>query len=910
MIKKIIQKVTHTILFIIYTFINILKLLTAIFSTTIILGIIVSLILFIKIKPTLDESKNIVFEKLTRFDDNTLIPTEDTIVYDESGNELGRINVGNFEYKNIQEINPLIINSYIAVEDKRFKEHSGIDFIAILRAGLSLAKHRGKITQGGSSITQQVIKNMLLTNERSYKRKLSEMMLAPYIDVRLGKDKVMELYCNTNFYANNCYGVESASKFYFNKTNNELTPDEVALLVGLSNSPANYDPIKHKDKALEKRNKILSIMKNNNVITEDEYNNAINTEITIYGERPNKTKENYATSFALRASTIELMKNNNFKFQYTFKNKDEYDTYKNNYKEVYNHFMNDIRNGGYNITVTLDNNLQTATQQILDNNLSSFDEIDPTTQKQAFQGAIVVIENSSHSVKAIIGGRGDDEFNRAYLSVRQPGSTIKPLLDYGPAIDVGKYQENSVVNDHYEEGKPKNAGNYFGNITIKEALPRSLNTVAHSLLNDIGIDVGLSYLNKMQFKNINYIDSNSISIALGGFTNGVTVIDLAKGYETIANGGIYNDKTYISSIKFKNEELLKSEYTDTRVYDENTSYIITDMLKDVINKPYGTGYGLNVNDQIVAGKTGTTNDNKDGWFVGYSKYYTVAVWTGYDTPREMQGVYGKTYSGKIWQEVMNMLHQNLKPIDFTVPSNISIQDDFILTTDADIKLEKLNGSNNQNKEFDAITNEVINFENFNIKSVDDAIAVEPTFNNIKSKVEIINNDTIRNDLLIRISNKYDKLKIELTGWDTKIKEYQNLKTQEQQIADEKAKIENEKQRQKELEKIKIANFNNALKNLQDLNYKLDVQDFNYINNQIKNALTQLESLPSYQDYFTKYQNTLDNYNSLKTKEELLQQEKSKNNQPTTESYYIYETEYEPIYDSENIIADPSVEYTN
>ena len=414
----------------------------------------------------------------------------------------------------------------------------------------------------------------------------------------------------------------------------------------------------------------------------------------------------------------------------------------------------------------------------------------------------------------------------------------------------------------------------------------------------------------MQFKNINYIDSNSISVALGGFTNGVTVVDLAKGYETIANGGIYNDKTYISSIKFKNEELLKSKYTDTRVYDENTSYIITDMLKDVINKPYGTGYGLNVNDQIVAGKTGTTNDNKDGWFVGYSKYYTVAVWTGYDTPREMQGVYGKTYSGKIWQEVMNMLHQNLEPIDFTVPSNISIQDNFILTTDADIKLEKLNGSNNQNKEFDAITNEVINFENFNIKSVDDAIAVEPTFNNIKSKVEIINNDTIRNDLLIRLSNKYDKLKIELTGWDTKIKEYQNLKTQEQQIADEKAKIENEKQRQKELEKIKIANFNNALKNLQDLNYKLDIQDFNYINNQIKNALTQLESLPSYQDYFTKYQNTLDNYNSLKTKEELLQQEKSKNNQPTTESYYIYETEYEPIYDSENIIADPSVEYTN
>lgn len=227
----------------------------AIISLTIIAGIIGSIIVYVKVKPTLEESRQIVFDKLSQLENNSLIPISDTIVYDTSGTELGRISVSNFEYKDIQEINPKLINAYIAVEDKRFKQHMGIDFLATSRAVVSLLKHRGKITQGGSSITQQVIKNMLLTNERSYKRKITELLLAPYIDARLGKDKVMELYCNTNYYANNCYGVESASKFYFNKSNTELSDDEIAMIVGLSNSPNNYDPIKHKDKAIEKETK-------------------------------------------------------------------------------------------------------------------------------------------------------------------------------------------------------------------------------------------------------------------------------------------------------------------------------------------------------------------------------------------------------------------------------------------------------------------------------------------------------------------------------------------------------------------------------------------------------------------------------------------------------------------------------
>lgn len=887
---KIIKQILHTISLCIYIIVNTIKTIIAILTAFIIVLIICSIIIYVKVKPTLEESRQVVFDKLSQLENNSLIPISDTVIYDASNNELGRISVSNFEYKDIQNINPKLVNTYIAVEDKRFKQHMGIDFLATSRAIVSLLKHRGKITQGGSSITQQVIKNMLLTNERSYKRKITELLLAPYIDTRLGKDKIMELYCNTNYYANNCYGIESASKFYFNKSNTELSDDEIAMIVGLSNSPNNYDPIKHKDKAIEKRNKVLLTMKEQNLISDDEYNADIKKDIQIFGQKQNKTKETYATTYALRSATLALLKEQNFSFKYTFKTKEEYDTYKQSYKEAYNTTYNDLRNGGYDITVSLDNNLQPQIQDILNNNLSSFTDIDPQTNKLAFQGAVVVINNSTHQVSAIIGGRNDDEFNRAYLSVRQPGSTIKPLLDYGPAIDTGKYQENSIVNDKLEEGKPKNSGDhYYGEITIKDALPRSLNTVAYSLLNNIGIDVGISYLDKLQFKNLSYIDSNSMSMALGGFTYGATVVDMATAYETFANDGIYYDTQYVTSIKKDNKELLTKENIPVKVYDANTSYIITDMLKDVIEKPYGTGYELNVPNQIVAGKTGTTNENKDGWFVGYSKYYTVAVWTGYDNPKPMPGIYGKTYSGKIWKDVMTLLHQNLPTLDFDKPNNIEETNGYILATDVAEKKLKLNGSQNQNNEYKIIETEVNEYEQYQFSSIDDVINFDTKYQNLKSKIELINDDSLRSQLLARLEMKTNILKADIPNWQAKIDEYNNAKTKEKQIKQEQLKVENEKKQQKALEKIKISNFENALNALKNLQFKLDTDTFNQINNQILQCLEELKPLPDYERYNSDYRNTLDKYNSLKSITDI-------QDEPSSEyDDYTIEYEYTPDY---------------
>lgn len=887
---KIIKQILHTISLCIYIIVNTIKTIIAILTASIIGLIICSIIIYVRVKPTLEESRQVVFDKLSQLENNSLIPISDTVIYDASNNELGRISVSNFEYKDIQNINPKLVNTYIAVEDKRFKQHMGIDFLATSRAVVSLLKHRGKITQGGSSITQQVIKNMLLTNERSYKRKITELLLAPYIDTRLGKDKIMELYCNTNYYANNCYGIESASKFYFNKSNTELSDDEIAMIVGLSNSPNNYDPIKHKDKAIEKRNKVLLTMKEQNLISDDKYNADIKKDIQVFGQKQNKTKETYATTYALRSATLALLKEQNFSFKYTFKTKEEYDNYKQSYKEAYNATYNDLRNGGYDITVSLDNNLQPQIQDILNNNLSSFTDIDPQTNKLAFQGAVVVINNSTHQVSAIIGGRNDDEFNRAYLSVRQPGSTIKPLLDYGPAIDTGKYQENSVINDKFEESKPKNSGDhYYGEITIKDALPRSLNTVAYSLLNNIGIDVGISYLDKLQFKNLSYIDSNSMSMALGGFTYGATVVDMATAYETFANDGIYYDTQYVTSIKKDNKELLTKENIPVKVYDANTSYIITDMLKDVIEKPYGTGYELNVPNQIIAGKTGTTNENKDGWFVGYSKYYTVAVWTGYDNPKPMPGIYGKTYSGKIWKDVMTLIHQNLPTLDFDKPNNIEETNGYILTTDVAEKKLKLNGSQNQNNEYKVIETEVNEYEQYQFSSIDDVINFDTKYQNLKSKIELINDDSLRSQLLARLEMKTNILKADIPNWQAKIDEYNNAKTKEKQIKQEQLKVENEKKQQKALEKIKISNFENALNALKNLQFKLDTDTFNQINNQILQCLEELKPLPDYERYNSDYRNTLDKYNSLKSITDI-------QDEPSSEyDDYTIEYEYTPDY---------------
>ncbi|MEY8356333.1 transglycosylase domain-containing protein [Lachnospiraceae bacterium 54-53] len=597
----------------------------------------------------------------------------DTRVYDSGKTLIGTINSGHYEYVPIAEISENLQNAYIAQEDRRFYKHHGIDYIGLLRAGVVFVKNKGTITQGGSTITQQVIKNTYLTQERTFQRKLTEFFTAPRIEDKYSKADILEFYCNTNFYANRCYGVSEASRYYFDKEAKDLTVWEAATLAGISNNPSKYDPVSHPETSRKKRDQVIDNMALCELITEEEKDYAKSQPLTVAQVYEAGTKENYQTSYAIHCAAVELMKNDGFSFQYIFSSQADYDSYKEQYQELYQSKSDLIRNGGFEIHTSLETPVQTALQDTIDKRLEGFKDVQENG-KFALQGAAVCIDNRTGYVVAIVGGRGtDDEYNRGFLSRRQPGSTIKPLIDYAPAFETGYYYPSRLVNDHLFDKGPKNSGGkYYGNVSVREALNRSLNTVAWQVLADIGVDTGMGYLGKMHFNGLSYLDNGNSSMSIGGFTEGARVVDMAKGYSVLANKGMYSNNTCITSIISQYDgEVYNGNQADERIFTEDTAYMITDVLKGTLDKSYGTGYGLGL-DVPAAGKTGTTNSNKDTWFCGYTKYYTTAIWVGYDTPKAMPGVYGKTYSGRIWHDFMAGINSGLPAQDWDMPATVSL----------------------------------------------------------------------------------------------------------------------------------------------------------------------------------------------------------------------------------------------
>ncbi len=639
-----------------------------------ILCVAAGVLIFIKVKPQLEDGRQVAYDTLAQMKRDDFSMLSDTEIFDKDGNRIGIINAGHYEYADISDISLNLQNAYIAQEDRRFKTHSGVDWIATFRAGLALVKHKGAITQGGSTITQQIIKNTYLTQEKTFTRKMVEILLAPEIEKAYSKADIMEFYCNTNFYGHRCYGVQAASQYYFGKDAADLEVYEAAVLVGISNSPSAYDPITHPDASRRKRDEVLKSMLEVDMLSQEAYDKAVSQPLRIQRQEQEGTDDSYLTSYAVHCASLELMKQEEFSFRYTFADKQDYDQYIELYTTVYNEKNDSIRSGGYQIYTSLDQDIQQMLQTHLDQVLSPFTEIQENG-KFALQGAGVIVDNQTNYVVAIVGGRGtEDQFNRGYLSARQPGSTIKPLIDYGPAFDTGEYYPSRVVDDHkWEDGPSNSGGRYYGPVTVREALNRSLNTVAWQVLEDIGIDTGLSYLDSMQFHRLTYVDNGVQSLSIGGFTNGVRVVDMAKGFSTLANSGLYNDRTCILRIEHEHEGTLTSRIPSItrQVYGSDSAFMLTDVLKGTFTSPYGTGRGLGLAGGMpAAGKTGTTNSSKDTWFCGYTRYYTTAVWVGYDTPRAMPGVYGSTYAGAIWKNVMNQLHENLEPWDWERPETV------------------------------------------------------------------------------------------------------------------------------------------------------------------------------------------------------------------------------------------------
>lgn len=809
---------------------NIIGTAMGILASVMVIGGIVGLCVYVKVLPMFTEAREEVFDKLVHLSEDDFVMKEDTVVYDSKGKKVGSVNAGSYKYVKINDVSPYIYEGYIAVEDKRFKTHGGVDLVATMRAGVSLLKHNMEITQGGSTITQQVIKNNLLTQNKSYTRKIAEILLAPTIESKFTKAQIMEFYCNSNFYGNKCYGVGAASKYYFGKKCADLEPHEAAMLIGLSNSPASYNPVLHPKAALKKRNSVLRIMCKEGVITPKEYKSALKKKLNIkqFSEKGG-SKDSYVMSYAIHCAAISLMEKENFKFKYVFDSKEDYQKYNKQYSKVYSEKIESIRSGGYKLYTSINMKKQKKLQKAVDNGLSFNKEKDVDTGKYALQGAAVCINNETNYVEAIVGGRGkNDQYNRAYLAARQSGSAIKPLIDYAPGFESGMYSPSTIVNDHKFANGPSNAGGgYHGNVRIREAVARSLNTVAWQVLDNITVKYGLSFLDKLHFHNISYIDNDNMALSLGGFTEGVRVVDMAKGFSTLANNGSYSDRTCIKKIEHVSDGVVyKNNNEKDQVYSQDAAWMMTDVLKGVFNESYGTGRKLNLdNGQICAGKTGTTNSSKDVWFCGYTKYYTTVVWAGYDTPRAMPGASGASIPGVIWKDYMDDIHKKLKPEDFIMPSTISLA-----KYDGNgniIEGTAISGSSKRTYGMDYFSKTILfekadevqvlkdkkyqkevlkklkNFEKIYISNIADYYDLENDYKELTDMISSIVDDDVRTDYAVRARNKYDSLKDETVSWKKVVKAYEKQQKEENERLVEKKKNDSERALKNQIYKNKI-----------------------------------------------------------------------------------------------------------
>lgn len=596
-----------------------------------------------------------------------------TIIYDVNGNVMKELKETEYAYPNFEEINPLFSEGIVAVEDERFYIHHGVDLYGTIRGITSTLKGNG--TQGGSTITQQLVRNTILdTNEVSVKRKLKEQVVAQEIEKKFTKQEIIQYYLNNVYFGHGNYGIEPASNYYFGKEQSELTAGEVAVIIGITNNPSLFDPIKNPDNALAKRDRVLGKMLENGAITQDVYNTEIAKPITL-SVTPrtidNSVHGNDALTYALYKSTEELMESEGFIFQYLFETTEEQDAYNKLYNSEFERVRENIIRGGYTINTSINQDIQNRLEQTVNKEMADYTK---KTENGLYktQVAVTTIDNKTGEVLAIVGGRGQNEdyFNRAYQAVRQPGSAAKPIVSYANAFELG-YTPQSKVVDSAVQGGPKNwYSGYKGSVTIRYALEQSINTVAYKLASEVGSDVFLEKLALMQFSHLSPNDANPI-IGIGGFTNGTTSVEMASAYSTFTRNGNFIEPTNVRSIKnsITGEVLVTNDYNEVNIYREDAAYFTVDSLKSVMSD--GTGKKAMPNNYpYVFGKTGTTNNSKDSYFAGGTPYYTTSVWVGYDTPATLST--GELNIPKaIFKEWNEILHSGKEKIDFTMPKSVT-----------------------------------------------------------------------------------------------------------------------------------------------------------------------------------------------------------------------------------------------
>lgn len=605
------------------------------------------------------DAKNFV-ENSTK---DTFCASQTSIVYDAGGNQISTLKgEKDVYYLESNKIPEYAKQAVVSIEDKKFYQHHGIDYQAIMRAVFAMVRN-GEVKQGGSTITQQLSRTVFLTQEKTWQRKMEEIFIATGLEKKFTKNQILEFYLNNIYFGNGYYGIGAASKGYFDMDVKNLDLAQLTFLCAIPNNPTLYDPVKNPANTLKRRNRILDQMLADGKISGAVCRIAKSEEITL--NRPASQKNDYVETYSYYCATKALMEIRGFKFQTVFKTDDEKNTYQKSYDEMYQDCEKSLYTGGYRIYTSIDLSMQDMLQGAVDNHLAGLTEVN-NEGIYDFQGAAVTIDNATGYVKAVVGGRKQDyngyTLNRAFQSFRQPGSAIKPLIVYTPMLERG-YTADSVLTDEPIEGGPTNSnGRYEGHVTLRHAVEESINTVAWNLFGQLTPAVGISYLEQMNFSKLSGEDTR-LSSALGGFEKGVSPVEMASAYAALENDGKFRQPTCIVKITDTDgKNIYQSKEEEIPVYKENASRMMTDILTGVLTR--GTAAGLALDSTASAGKTGTTNSNKDGWFVGYTKYYTTAVWVGYDMPKELPGLTGAGYPAAIWNDYMTQLHTNLPNAEF------------------------------------------------------------------------------------------------------------------------------------------------------------------------------------------------------------------------------------------------------
>lgn len=565
-----------------------------------------------------------------------------SIIYDGQSDVVTRLHgVQDRTWVSISELQPSTVYAFISAEDARFFEHEGVDVIRIAGAIVADIK-AGSYVQGASTISQQLIKLSHLTSEKTISRKAEEAALAYEMERQYSKEDILEMYLNYVYFGGGYYGIEAAAEGYFGVHASDLTLDQSAMLAGILKSPSGYAPHINYAASINRRNNILRLMRDYGYITDDEKKQASAKRPTILHDKREEYSGYYTDAVTKSAAALMGIT------------------------------VDELIRGGYSIYSAMDSDIQHYCEEMFKNG-----ELFPAEDSEA---AIVVLEPSTGMVVAMVGGRsytGGISFNRATDIRRQPGSVIKPVIAYAPAFEYLNYTAADMILDEettFADYTPSNYGNkYYGWVTVREAVTKSLNVPAVKTLSAVGVYRAKDFAKRC---GIEFDDKDdSLALALGGFTYGVSPLQIAGAYSCFASGGIYNTPTLIKKITDRNGLTVYEYRQDSRrVMSEANAYILTSMLKSVVTE--GTGHRLNTLDIPIAGKTGTVglaNGNRDAWMAGYTPEYTAVVWQGYDSDRLgllPSSATGGTYPALMLYELFNHIYPDGRSGDFEKPESV------------------------------------------------------------------------------------------------------------------------------------------------------------------------------------------------------------------------------------------------